>query len=204
METCSRSRRGLSGFTLVELLTVIAIIAILSGVLLPVLARARAKSYQTQCTNNLRQLYVAYQLYEQEWNGWYPPWHNFRSSATMLRYDAEALHSALNQYLKNRDVWYCKSDPYAKQNVVWSGVDQRYTSYLIPYVRWRHRLLGATNLTPAEVPLAGDPPGARWDMDSPGLNYFGPAHFEGTIVLWGDGHVKWVPKTGFQWKAYYP
>ena len=61
------------GITLMEMLVIIAIIAILAGVLLPVLTRARSRGHQTACTHNLRQLYVAYTLYERDWNGRFPP-----------------------------------------------------------------------------------------------------------------------------------
>jgi prepilin-type N-terminal cleavage/methylation domain-containing protein/prepilin-type processing-associated H-X9-DG protein len=52
-----------SGFTLVELLVVIGIIALLISILMPALSKARAASQETVCTNNLRQLCLGMQLY---------------------------------------------------------------------------------------------------------------------------------------------
>jgi prepilin-type N-terminal cleavage/methylation domain-containing protein/prepilin-type processing-associated H-X9-DG protein len=62
-----------AGFSLVELLVVIGIIAMLVGILLPALSRARDRSNCTVCASNLQQIGYCLQMYANENGGWLFP-----------------------------------------------------------------------------------------------------------------------------------
>ena len=104
-------RRQSRGFTLIEVLVVIAIIAVLVAILLPAVQQAREAARNSQCKNNLKQLGIAMHSYH-EVHGMFPPpqgksvWDNgnyyraFSAQAMMLPYlDQAALYSKLDMSL---------------------------------------------------------------------------------------------------------
>jgi prepilin-type N-terminal cleavage/methylation domain-containing protein len=68
----SHSKQRRRGFTLVELLTVIATIAVLAALLLPILSKAKVKAQRTTCLSNLRQLGFAWALYRDDNSDYLP------------------------------------------------------------------------------------------------------------------------------------
>lgn len=68
----SKIRRRSGGFTLIELMIVIAIIAILAAILVPNFIRARAQGQLTACKSNLKNIGTALEMYSTDWTGKYP------------------------------------------------------------------------------------------------------------------------------------
>jgi prepilin-type N-terminal cleavage/methylation domain-containing protein/prepilin-type processing-associated H-X9-DG protein len=66
------NHRNNKGFTLIELLVVIAIIMILAGLLLPALAKGRAKARQVSCLNVMKQWGNVFLMYADDFNGSLP------------------------------------------------------------------------------------------------------------------------------------
>ena len=97
MKLCSVPRR--EGFTLVELLSVIAIIAILAALLFPALNRASARANTTRCLSNIRQWGAAATLYLSDNDGYYPPQGNAPESGQMASIYTNAWYNVLPPYV---------------------------------------------------------------------------------------------------------
>ena len=102
-----KSNRNLLDFTLIELLIVIAIIAILAGLLLPALNAAREKARGIACASKLKQMGVVFQNYKDDFKGYLPParivWGNSGKS-TGWPYTVYK-----NKYVTNLNLYLCPS-----------------------------------------------------------------------------------------------
>ncbi len=91
------------GFTLLELLVAIAIIALLSAILQPVVSKARHRARSVACLSNLRQIGLALQVYAQDYGYRYP----ILDGLPVANPSLPQLHEVLHPYLDNARVFRC-------------------------------------------------------------------------------------------------
>lgn len=151
-------------FTLIELLVVIAIIAVLMGILMPVLRTAREQAWDVICRSNLKQVGMAAHMYAQDWEQRVPrgvagdasrAWYN-----AFMPYLAQKLVD--NDY-RNVKIYRCPSYPDKEQTVCyvvngWGFKDRR--------DRTGYEIVGYTPVTdcrrPAETLYLADNEDGPW------------------------------------------
>lgn len=99
------AKRKRKGFTLIELLIVIAIIAILAAILFPAFSRARENARAISCLSNMKQIGLAIQQYNQDYDGYYP------FSRVLLPAQKNWYDGYLDPYIKGRQIGKCPSAP---------------------------------------------------------------------------------------------
>jgi len=102
-------RERVSGFTLIELLVVVAIIAILAAMLLPALRRARESGRRTYCINNLHQIGLGIQLYQEDFSG-HPPLYLVDPERRTFGYPGGSTRYLEAGYIENLGTFVCLDD----------------------------------------------------------------------------------------------
>jgi prepilin-type N-terminal cleavage/methylation domain-containing protein/prepilin-type processing-associated H-X9-DG protein len=190
------------GFALIELLTVIAIIAILAAILFPVFATVRETARRTSCMSNMRQLGIAALAYAQDNDeqlpsaysvGWMAGW------CTDFTWRQRIL-----PYVKNTDIYACPSGKRARGLKCWNGATIPYLGHYGANVYWGYR--AATPLAlfsaPAETYLMGENEESDWVVLpdrgpcntewSTTTGWVSRRHSKGSNWTFADGHAKWV------------
>ena len=120
-----RRLKRVRGFTLVEILVVIAILSVLAAILLPVFLSVRERARQTVCAGNLSQLYKAMAMYAGDNDGFRPMYQN---GATVVPINGQEvtfpdqsveLVQSLQPYARSTEIWFCPDDPLRGQTDVW-------------------------------------------------------------------------------------
>jgi prepilin-type N-terminal cleavage/methylation domain-containing protein len=214
-------RSSQRAFTLIEVLVVVAIIALLAAILLPSLARARHQSKRVVCQSNLHQLGLVWNMYAQVSQGFYPNQGDYGFGNWLLIAEPQRnLFERGNYGLKSGGAFYC---PYYKP---WYGSkpsDDWYrprtdtnpptNTYNVSYVVFSYHpqakswidYLAYKEITPLKKnserhmttrPLLFDE--VNWyGPKYGGYEYIYSMHLEGNLLppggssLYGDGHVVW-------------
>jgi len=127
------------GFTLVELLVVISVVSLLSGILLPALSKARDQARKLLGASNQRQIVSAVSLFAADNDQKYPEsvatigaeWWNWQEPMMLTGYRARSprMHRSMSAYLRNyiedADTMYCPNAPrrYRYLQDVWDAGD---------------------------------------------------------------------------------
>lgn len=103
------------GFTLIEILVVIAIIAILAAILFPVFSRARENARRASCQSNLKQLGLGVMMYVQDYDGRFPLYRYLDdpgATCSGAGCTYEYWCQTIDPYIRNKQVWVCPSESY--------------------------------------------------------------------------------------------
>lgn len=194
-------------FTLVELLTAIAIVTLLAALLFPAVARARENGRRASCAANLKQLGLAFTQYCQDTDEKLPlstdgvagqgrtgGWTYFENFSSPTVFKPEL--GSLFPYTKNAQIYICPSDAegrshgqsYASNSCIFEPTvggssEGKNLSHFESVSSWM--LLGEEG--------SGDPYTASTDDGYilHGINLFSKRHFDGSMILYLDGHVRW-------------
>src|SRR3954462_12352912 len=187
--------RKRNAFTLVELLVVIGIIAILIGILLPTLSRARESAHRTACASNLRQLTIAMRYYADAHRDRLP---NANDAGGDGNVDLGlVLVTLANDYVKKPELFHCPSDQTPMPSSIYSSDYDVENSARMSYdffSLWWDNSLPLKFVQVTSAPLCWDLDGGKAIVD-PKVHGYANHGTKGGNVGFSDGHVDWLAST---------
>jgi prepilin-type N-terminal cleavage/methylation domain-containing protein/prepilin-type processing-associated H-X9-DG protein len=192
MPRTSIRRFRCAAFTLVELLVVIGIIALLMGILLPVISRAREQANRTACMSNLREIATSMRMYTEEAGGRLPNSNVPGNNATDYLNANFVVTSLYTRYLKSAAVFHCPSDldptPQTIDTADYTLPTSARISYDLYCLWWEPRYGPKLTRLPYNAPLVWDLSGGLGQPDANTNRNHGT---RGGNVGMADGHVEW-------------
>ncbi len=205
------------GFTLVELLMVVAIVALLLSMLTPTLQRAKELTRRGICASNLRHIHVCTQVYADENRNLVPPrywpWSQYHVGNDYTTGEAQLAMGFLlltnGQYVQP-DMLFCPSDRYFSLRTNWPedthGGTRTWLAYCCSYAQREERYSssGAFGLQPERFRMPFAP--ANWAYAGDFFTTAIPAipyavHKEGWMVATFGGASVWVERTDEIWSG---
>jgi prepilin-type N-terminal cleavage/methylation domain-containing protein/prepilin-type processing-associated H-X9-DG protein len=166
----------LLAFTLVELLVVLAVIAILAGLLLPAIARTKESGRSTGCISNLHQIGIALQLYVQD-NRNRLPWMYDWSTNLVSNTNGLSMVQVLFNYVGTSNVYRCPSEKQQLFDITGSSYSW---NVLLNGQDADHLELFTNTFNPHEIPVIFDKDKFHLIRgETRAVNY-----------LYADGHIK--------------
>jgi prepilin-type N-terminal cleavage/methylation domain-containing protein/prepilin-type processing-associated H-X9-DG protein len=116
------------GFTLIEMLVVVAIIAVLAAILFPVFARARENARRASCQSNLKQIALGIFMYTQDYDEKFPIY-NTGITYNVANPQPYSWADIIQPYLKSQQLYQCPSESTAPTTTNPSIANSGYTDY---------------------------------------------------------------------------